>query len=167
MELPQHPRVAPLTISNVLARKVPAVPAVPAVHGVTVAATVREALAVLAEHDVGAVLVLDGERVAGIFSERDYVRLAFVRAGIAGATSVSQVMTPCTVFATPTQTVQSCLDLMNEKRLQYLPVIEDGKPLALPSIADLLKATIAHYERISQAHALDQRIMFLQGTYSC
>ena len=56
---------------------------------------------------------------------------------------------------------------MNKKRLQHLPVLEDGKPLALLSMVDLLNETIAHYERISQAHALDQRIMFLQGTYSC
>ncbi len=161
MKLPQHPRIRPSTVRNLLALKSPAV------HPVMAGATVRDALKLMADDDVGALVVLDGGRVAGIFSEREHARMAAVGAGTADATPVSHVMTKCGVFATPPQTVQACLELMNAKRLQYIPVIEGGRLLALLSIGDLLEETIAHYERIFQALELDQRILFLQGTYSC
>ncbi len=161
MKLPEHPRIHPLTVKHLLALKLPEV------YSVSSAAMVSEALAVMAEHDVGAVVVLDGERVVGMFSERDYARMGFVAAGMADGTRVSHRLTPCEVFATPSQTAQRCLEMMNENRVSYLPVIDDGRLLGLLSIGDLLHEIIVHYERIFQAHELDQRILFLQGTYSC
>ncbi len=161
MKLPEHPRIPPLTVKNLLTLKLPEV------YSVTAGAMVLEALAVMAEHDVGAVVVLDEGRVAGICSERDYARMGVVSAGTAEVTPVSHIMTDCVVFATPSQTAQRCLELMNENRLHYIPVIQDGRLLGLLSIGDVLKEIIAQYECIFQAHELDQRILFLQGTYSC
>ena len=159
MELPQHPRVRPLIVGNLAALASPRVASVP------LDATLVEALAVMAERDVGAVVVLDGERVAGVFSERDYAR----RSPLAGAqaTPVSEAMRPGALFATPEQSVSQCLALMNAQRLQYLPVLAGDHLLALLTIDELQKETIAQYERIFTASALDLKILFLQGTYSC
>jgi signal-transduction protein with cAMP-binding, CBS, and nucleotidyltransferase domain len=161
MELPQHPRIAPLTIQGVLAE------APLPCHSVNVDATVAQAVQVLAGHDVGAVLVRDGARVVGIFSAGDYVRLASAGTGQADVTPLREAMTLCAAVASPTQTVPECLALMHEKRLRYLPVLEDGKLLGLLALGELQQAVIVHYERVCQARDLDQRIQFLQGTYSC
>jgi signal-transduction protein with cAMP-binding, CBS, and nucleotidyltransferase domain len=161
MELPQHPRIAPLTVRTLLAQRPLEC------YSVTVDAKVAQALQVLAEHGVGAVVVRDGERVAGIFSEGDYVRVAAASAGQADATPVREAMRLCAAVASPSQAVLECLALMNEKRLRYLPVLEEGKLLGLLSLGDLQQAVIVYYERVCQARDLDQRIQFLQGTYSC
>ena len=130
-------------------------------------ATVLDAVKVMAEQAVGSVVVLDGERVAGVFSERDYVRMTLTGAGPVDQTPMRQVMSDGVNFATPMQTAHACLALMNEKRLDCIPVLEDGKLLGLLSIDDVQKAIIAQYEGIFQAIELDQKILFLQGTYSC
>lgn len=161
MELPQHPRIRPLIVGNL-----PAL-ASPSFGSVAIGATLAEALMVMAERDVGAVVVLDGERVAGIFSERDHARRR--AAGEAGDanTPVSTLMSRCELWATPDQPVQHYLELMSGRRVNYLPVIEGGRLLALLSIDELQKETIAQYERVFKASQLDLKILFLQGTYSC
>jgi CBS domain-containing protein len=161
MKLPQHARIGPLTIKSLLAHKPPDV------YSVAVDATLVDALRVMAAHDVGALLVLDDQRVLGTFSERDYARWALLGAGRADATPVREVMRACEVFTTPPQAVHECLTLMSEKQLQHIAVLDNGKLLGLLSIGDLLKAIIVQYERVFQASELDQRILFLQGTYSC
>jgi signal-transduction protein with cAMP-binding, CBS, and nucleotidyltransferase domain len=76
-------------------------------------------------------------------------------------------MTSCDVFANLADSVQQCLSLMVEKRLRYLPVQEEGNPIALLSFFDLLSEMVAYLERVFKENELDQQIVFLRGTYSC
>jgi len=118
MELPQHPRVDPPTLKRLLARKLPGLPSV------GVEATVMEALKVMVEQETGAVLVLDGARVAGLFSDRDFIRHGASGGGPARLTPIREAMADCTAFVTSTHTVPQCLALMTEQRLRHLPVLE-------------------------------------------
>jgi len=121
----------------------------------------------MAEHDVGAVLVLDGGRSIGTFSERDYARYSILATQTSTATPLRQVMTASDIFATLDDSAQQCLNLMREKHLRYLPVQGAGTSIALLSFTDLLSETVEHLARIFREIELDQQIVFLQGTYSC
>lgn len=109
-------------------------------------ATVYDALLVMAEKHVGALLVMDGEKLAGIFSERDYAREVALKGKTSRETLVIDVMTPqsCVITVTPDDTVESCMNLVNDKRIRHLPVIAAGKVVGVLSIGDLVKETIAH-----------------------
>jgi CBS domain-containing protein len=121
----------------------------------------------MAEHDVGAVLVLDGGRLIGIFSERDHVRGSIRAAHSVTQIPLRDVMTPCDVFASPTDTAHECLSLMSEKRLRYLPVREGETLIAILSLEDILKEMVAYLERVFKESELDQQVASLRGTYSC
>jgi CBS domain-containing protein len=112
----------------------------------TPGATVYEALGVMAEKRVGALVVLDGEELVGIFSERDYARGIVLKGKSSKDTPVSDVMTTQEhlITVSPLDTVESCLDLVNDKRIRHLPVLENGRLLGLLSIGDLVKETIAY-----------------------
>ncbi|MFC3624854.1 CBS domain-containing protein [Vogesella amnigena] len=105
-------------------------------------ATVFQALQIMAEHDIGAVLVMDMGDVLGIFSERDYARRIVLQGRTSAGTKVRDIMTSKVVYVTPEQTVADCMALMTEKRFRHLPVLEDDKVLGLLSIGDLVRATI-------------------------
>ena len=156
-QIPQHPRVPPLTVRRLLART----PS-PA-HAVAVDAPVRAALQAMAEHAVRAVVVVDGSRVVGVFSEN----AAASRDPAATLEPLRQAIDGMAVVATGEQTVQECIALMDEKRVRYLPVCEDGRLIGLLTLDDLLRGVIAHYELVFRELELDQRILFLRGTYSC
>jgi CBS domain-containing protein len=130
-------------------------------------ATSREALKLMAEHDVGAVLVLDGGRVAGIISERDHARNSIEDATSKANVPLRELITSCKIFANPTDSLQDCLNLMIDNHLRYLPVLEDGRPVAMLSLEDCLKEMVAYLERVFKEYGLDQQIVFLRGTYSC
>lgn len=104
---------------------------------------VLDALKLLAEKDIGAVLVMDGERLVGIVSERDYTRKIALRGKSSSATLVSEIMTSEVVFVTAMQTNEDCMALMTEKRLRHLPVIDKGRVLGVLSIGDLVKDAIS------------------------
>jgi CBS domain-containing protein len=76
-------------------------------------------------------------------------------------------MASCDISATLTDSVQTCLNLMSENHLRYLPVIEAGHPVALLSLEDFLGAMVAYLERVFKENEVDHRIAFLRGTYSC
>lgn len=121
--------------------------------------TVQKALALLAEHDIGAVLVLERNRVAGIFSERDFAR----KVGLPGrsflATTVREVMSPQVFYVTPAQTVEECLAIMTDRHIRHLPVVDkDQKLLGILSIGDLVKATIS-----LQAFRIEQLERYITG----
>ncbi len=158
-EIPQHPRVEPLTEKSVL-RKRPST-----LHCVRADATSLEALQLMAEHDIGAVLVLDGGRVVGIFSERDYARSS--AAQFPADIPLHDVMKPCEIFANLTDSVPKCLTLMIDNHLRYLPVREGGRLIAMLSLGDFLTEMVAYLERVFKEYELDQQIIFLRGTYSC
>jgi CBS domain-containing protein len=107
---------------------------------------VLAALGVMAEHDIGAVLVLDGDGVAGILTERDYARKVVLAGRSSKDSAVRAVMTADVVCVPPTYTVEDCMSVMTEHRVRHLPVIEDGRLIGLVSIGDLVKATIDEQE---------------------
>ena len=107
---------------------------------------VLDALKLLAEKDVGAVLVMDGPRLEGIVSERDYARKVALKGKSASDTPVSEIMTREVVFVTPAQTNEECMALMTEKRARHLPVIDDGRVVGVLSIGDLVKDVISEQQ---------------------
>jgi CBS domain-containing protein len=109
--------------------------------------TVLDALTTMAEHNVGAVLVLDGGEPAGIVSERDYVRRVAFNEQVSEDTPVSEIMTTNLYTVTPTERVADCVETMTEQRVRHLPVIDDdGGLVGLVSIGDIVKAMIAQQE---------------------
>ena len=110
--------------------------------------TVREALELMAAHEIGAVLVLDGNELVGVMSERDYARKVILKGKLSHETEVSEIMTERVVCVEPHLTVPECLALMSSKHIRHLPVIEDGRLVGIVSIGDLVKATISEQEFI-------------------
>ena len=109
---------------------------------------VLDALKLLADKDVGAVLVMDGSRLVGIVSERDYARKVELKGRSSRDTPVSEIMTPEVVCVTPTQTNEECMALMTEKRARHLPVIDNGRVVGVLSIGDLVKDAISEQQFI-------------------
>lgn len=106
--------------------------------------SVFHALTVMAQHDVGAVLVLDGEQLVGIFSERDYARKIILHGKSSRETLVKEIMSDKVAYVTPNQSLKECMALMTEKRFRHLPVLaEDGGVIGMISIGDLVKETIS------------------------
>jgi CBS domain-containing protein len=109
---------------------------------------VRRALELMAAHEVGAVLVLDGDELVGVMSERDYARKIILKGKHSDDTPVSDIMTERVVCAQPDLTVPECMALMSNRRIRHLPVIEQGRLIGIVSIGDLVKATISEQEFI-------------------
>lgn len=106
--------------------------------------SVFHALTVMAKHDVGALLVLDGEQLVGIFSERDYARKIILHGKTSKETLVREIMSDRVAYVTPACTLDECMALMTEKRFRHLPVLnDDGSVVGLVSIGDLVKETIS------------------------
>ena len=162
-DTPTHPRVGDVTIAMVLARQ----PAVGA-HPVDTDRVALEALQLMATDGVDALPVVDGDRLVGIFSTRDYARLSVGMPHQAANVRVGEAMTPCTEALAPGDMVATALELMRRQGLDHLAVrSEDGRLLALLARDELLAAVVAHHERVIHAEELDQQILHLQGTYSC
>jgi CBS domain-containing protein len=102
-------------------------------------ASVFETIQRMVDHNLGSILVVEDAAVAGIFTERDYLRRIVLQGRTSRTTAVSEVMTTDLVTATLDTTVETCLSLMTEARCRHLPVIEDGKVAGLVSIGDCVK----------------------------
>jgi CBS domain-containing protein len=113
-------------------------------------AMVVEALKTMAEKRVGALLVLEGGKPIGIFSERDYARKIALLDRSSKTTPVRQVMTADLISASPTDTMEHCMELMTDKRIRHLPVLEDGQLIGLISIGDLVKNIIEDQKAMIQ-----------------
>ena len=114
-------------------------------------ALVIDALRVMAEREIGAVLVVDNARLVGIMSERDYARKIILRGRSSQETTVRDIMTDRVVYVRPQQTVNECMALMTNKRIRHLPVLDAGERIAgILSVGDLVKETIAQQEFIIQ-----------------
>ena len=106
-------------------------------------ATVLDALKMMADYEVGALLVLDGERLMGIFSERDYARKVILHGKASKDTAVAEIMTQKVVCVKPDQSVEECMALMTDKRIRHLPVLQDNKVIGVISIGDVVKEVIS------------------------
>jgi CBS domain-containing protein len=113
-----------------------------AVYGVEPEDPVLEAIQLMAEHHVGALVVMKGNELAGIVSERDYARKVILLGRSSSETPVWQIMASPVVTVTPMQSVQDCMRLMTEHRFRHLPVVDSGRVVGVISIGDLVKAVI-------------------------
>lgn len=128
------------TVAEVLVTKGSTVLALPPT------ATVTEALELMSSSNVGSVLVANGNRLLGIFSERDYVRKAKPQGEVRAETPVEKLMTSNILTVSPSQTVADCMNMMTDNRVRHLPVVDGGKLVGVISIGDIVKAVIAEQE---------------------
>lgn len=113
-----------------------------AVWSVKSTATVLDALRTMAEHDIGAVLVLDGDELVGILSERDYARKVALAGRSSKDSQVKDIMTGNVVCVGPSEAIDECMALMTQKRVRHLPVMDRKRIVGMVSIGDVVKATI-------------------------
>jgi CBS domain-containing protein len=113
------------------------------VWSVTPDTSVYDALKLMAEKEVGALVVLDGEKVVGIFSERDYARKVILKGRSSMSTPVKEIMTSKVLYVRPEQPTAECMALMTDKRVRHLPVLDDDHLVGLVSIGDVVKEIIS------------------------
>ena len=111
--------------------------------------TVFHALTLMAQHDIGALLVLDGEKLVGIFSERDYARKVILHGKNSRETLVKEIMSDRVAYVTPATTLDECMALMTKRHFRHLPVLSEAdEVLGIISIGDLVKETISDQQMI-------------------
>ncbi len=114
----------------------------PVIHSVQPDQMVRAALELMKEHDIGCVLVMEGDRLCGIFSERDYARKMILVGKTSHDTPVSEIMTPEVICTSPSNSVDECLALTNKHGFRHLPVKEDDRVVGMVSTGDLISSII-------------------------
>ena len=105
-----------------------------------------EALELMAEKNIGALLVLENDKVIGIFTERDYARKVVLKGKSSKTTNVGELMTSEVLYVSPEATIEDCMALMTQKRARHLPVLDAGKLAGVVSIGDVVKAVITDRE---------------------
>ena len=120
--------------------------------------TVYDALKMMAEHEVGALIVLDGERLVGIFSERDYARKVILHGKSSREIPVRDIMTSRVITVRLNQTLADCMTLMTDHHIRHLPVVTDGELAGLVSIGDVVKGIITEQEFL-----IDQLQNYISG----
>lgn len=128
------------------------------VHTIGPAASVFEALKIMADKGIGALVATEGEAIVGIFTERDYARKIALMGRTSSVTQVQDVMTSSVLFVRPDQSSEQCMQLMSTNRLRHLPVVEDGKLVGMISIGDLVKDIISE-----QKFIIDQLEQYITG----
>jgi CBS domain-containing protein len=111
-------------------------------YSVTPQDTIYDALRLMADKNIGAVLVLSGQEIRGIVSERDYARKVILLGKTSRATPVGDIMTTSVVCVEPNWTADECMALMTEKHIRHLPVLENGRLLGVISIGDAVRAVV-------------------------
>lgn len=132
------------TVGRILARRAPAVWSVPPT------ASVYDAIATMATHRVGTVLVMEDDALVGILTERDYARKIILQGRNSRGTLVREIMTSPVVFVGPDYTVDDCMTIMTRLQIRYLPVLADGRVLGVVSIGDLVKEIISAQDETIQ-----------------
>ena len=120
------------------------------VHTIAPTASVYEAVKVMADRNVGALVVVEHGQVVGIVSERDYARKIVLMARASKDTPLSEIMSSPVMYVQPDQTSEECMALMTENRLRHLPVMDDGHLIGLISIGDLVKGIISEQRFLIQ-----------------
>ena len=118
------------------------------VHTIAPTASVFDALQLMANKGIGALIVTEGADIVGIFTERDYARKIALMGRTSVVTQVKDVMTSAVMFVRPDQTSEQCMQLMSNNRLRHLPVVDDGKLVGMISIGDLVKDIISEQKFI-------------------
>jgi IMP dehydrogenase len=121
-------------------------------------ATVFDALQLMAEKEVGALVVVDGPKPVGIISERDYARKIILLGRTSPTTLVREIMTSHIVYTHPDQPIEECMAIITDKRIRHLPVMEEGKLVGIISIGDLVKTIIAE-----QKFTIEQLERYITG----
>jgi CBS domain-containing protein len=121
-------------------------------------ATVFEAIQTLAQHNIGALPVVEGDKVVGMFSERDYTRKVALAGKTSQKTFVREIITKDVTTGTPRNTVEECMRVMTEKRIRHLPILDNGKLVGLVSIGDMVNWIIS-----AQSATIDQMESYLAG----
>jgi CBS domain-containing protein len=129
------------TVRQVLAAKSSAI------YAVEPQAAVLEAIRAMAEHRVGALLVMRGAELLGVVSERDYARKVILLGRASGDTPVSTIMSSPVITVSPDDSVSHCMQLMTDRHVRHLPVLEGGRVIGMVSIGDLVKAVIAEQQQ--------------------
>ena len=141
------------TAANVLKSK-----ELQSVHTITPEASVFDAIKLMADKNIGALVVIEAEQVAGIITERDYARKIVLMSRSSKQTPVREIMTSAVMYVSPDQTSEECMVLMTENRLRHLPVIDGGRLLGIISIGDLVKDIIAE-----QRFTIEQLEHYISG----
>ena len=128
------------------------------VYSIAPGASVFDALRLMADKNIGSLLVVEEGKIAGIFSERGYARKVILMDRSSKQTAVREVMTSSVMYARPDQTNEECMALMTDNRLRHLPVIDNGRLLGLLSIGDLVKDIISE-----QQFTIEQLQHYIQG----
>jgi len=113
------------------------------VQTISPGASVREAIGLMAQHGIGALVVIDAGQIVGMVTERDYARKVVLLGRSSDVTSVHEIMTSPVLYVRPDQTNEQCMALMTESRVRHLPVVDNGKMVGLVSIGDLVKDIIS------------------------
>ena len=128
------------------------------VYSVDPNATVREALELMAQHNIGAVLVLEGRTLAGIFSERDYARKVALKGKSSNETKVSDVMTAKVITIDTKHSIDQCMQIMTDNHIRHLPIVDDLQVMGLISIGDVVQEMIAY-----QKSMIEQLQKYISG----
>ncbi len=121
-------------------------------------ASVYEAMKIMADKGIGALVVLEDEKLVGMVTERDYARKVVLKERTSKETAVGDIMTKDVLYARPEHTVEECLALMTEKRTRHLPVLDADKIIGIVSIGDLVKSVIDE-----QQHVIEQLAHYISG----
>ena len=128
------------------------------VWSVDAGSTVFEALGLMAEKEVGALVVMEGARLAGIISERDYARKIVLLGRTSPNTLIREIMSTRVVYTHPNQPIEECMAIMTDRRIRHLPVTDEGKLVGIVSIGDLVKSIIAE-----QKFTIEQLERYIAG----
>jgi CBS domain-containing protein len=132
------------------------------VYSISPKHTVYQALQLMAEKDVGALVVMDDDRIVGMFSERDYARKLILRGRSSKNTPVGELMSTKVYFVSPDQSIENCMTLMTMKKIRHVPVMEKGKLIGMISIGDLVNKIIS--SQITTIKDLEDYIVGGYGT---
>jgi CBS domain-containing protein len=120
--------------------------------------SVYDAMKLMADKGVGALMVMEGPKVVGVISERDYARKVILEGRSSRTTQVREIMTTHVLYAQPEQNIEECMVLMTDKRVRHLPVMEEGRLIGVISIGDLVKSIITE-----QKFIIEQMERYIRG----